>query len=610
MNINTNFTTLQRILLTSTFVLMALECIFAQKNVVWEKPVVSYTQYSFFELKRVELEKDRTSLYMQITFPPESWFRFSPQSYIEADGLRYEIIGSDSIDLGEMAYTSPKTRKKEFVLHFKPIPQNTKVFDMLESTQKGDFAFYYIHPNNYKIETPVPEDFHADYPEEDIWPDNTFGEEPAIVHFKALNYKKGMKMDLNINVHYFDITNPNSRNKSSFYLDDEGCADYSCKVYYPTSLTIELMSANGFSFAQPLVAPGKEVTILIDMLRDDHYPNSKVIGYKGYFAKTDRILDEGMTRVAENDNNEASHSPNPFKQCKTVSDFVILHDSLMEANLKNILNSQNPPAFVKLFPQRIEQVNERNIFYMMYNECDSLFNTQEFRDYIFRTRPKCFFSDNLQIEGGLKSMAKLFVGSEEKGFAPDLFRFIHSMSELNSNIIKSMPLLDDPNLSQLYDQKRQEVVAKISIEKEGLPKNIHYLELAKVAPEQTLQYLLDRYEGKTIFLDLWATWCAPCRQSHKEMEPVKQELKNKNIVYVYITSPASSLDEWKEIAKTISGEHYYLSHDQFKELGRHYKSGTSVPVYVIYNPNGELIYKSLGFSQVEPLKLALMKALE
>ena len=94
------------------------------------------------------------------------------------------------------------------------------------------------------------------------------------------------------------------------------------------------------------------------------------------------------------------------------------------------------------------------------------------------------------------------------------------------------------------------------------------------------------------------------------MEPVKQELKNKNIVYVYITSPASSLDEWKEIAKTISGEHYYLSHDQFKELGRHYKSGTSVPVYVIYNPNGELIYKSLGFSQVEPLKLALMKALE
>ena len=103
----------------------------AQKTVVWEKPVIGCSQYNYIDIQKVELAKDRTSLYMQITHPSNDWFRFSPQSYIEADGKYYEIVGSDGIKLGAEEYTSPNTRKRNFVLHFKPIPQNTKMFDML-----------------------------------------------------------------------------------------------------------------------------------------------------------------------------------------------------------------------------------------------------------------------------------------------------------------------------------------------------------------------------------------------------------------------------------------------------------------------------------------------
>ena len=179
---------------TILIALLAVVCLAgqAQKIVVWEKPVVGYSQYNFFDIQKVELAKDRTSLYMQITYPSDAWFGFSPKTYLEVEGKRYAITGSDSIELGKATQTSPKTMKKQFVLHFKPIPQKTKVFDLLESTQKGDFTFFYIHPSDYTIpETPVPADFRADYPEEDVWPKNVFSEEPAVVHFKAINYKKG-----------------------------------------------------------------------------------------------------------------------------------------------------------------------------------------------------------------------------------------------------------------------------------------------------------------------------------------------------------------------------------------------------------------------------------
>ena len=94
------------------------------------------------------------------------------------------------------------------------------------------------------------------------------------------------------------------------------------------------------------------------------------------------------------------------------------------------------------------------------------------------------------------------------------------------------------------------------------------------------------------------------------MKPVKEELRDKNIVYLYITSSTSPYEEWKEMIKTIPGEHYYLLPEQFEALGRLYQSGGGIPVYAIYNSKGELVHNSIGFAIVDPLKAGLMKALE
>jgi len=599
---------MKRFLLTSVFALMAFVSIYAQKPVVWEKPVIGYTRFNYFEIQKVELASDRTSLYMQATYPPDSWFRFSPQSYIEVDGKQYAITGSDSVELGERIYTSPKTMEKQFVLHFKPIPQNTKVFDMMESTRKGDFAFFYIHPDDYKMpETPVPSDFRADYPEDDVWQGNEFGEEPAVVHFKALNYKKGM--DAEIRTSFFDITNPNSYNENFFRLDDEGCADFSYRVYYPTQMQFYLSTSEGVSFMIPRVAPGKEVTILFDMLLDDRYPNTKVIGYKGYMAKFDKEQELFDMRYINDANDHTLPSyPQSWELYKTVSDIAALHDSLIPA-YQNALKKINDSDISDVTKYHYRDW-ELRFFSLMAEENDSLFNTQEFRDYIYRTRPKCFYGDYVYYDFDLKDVVKLFADSEEKGFGPDLCRFICAMSELNSGIIKTKPKLDDPNLSRLYDQKRQEIVAKITQQKEGLTQNIHYLELAEVAPKNTLQFLLDRYKGKTIFIDLWATWCVPCRAGHQAMEPVKQELKDKDIVYVYITDATSEFDDWKRMVKNISGEHYYLSPQQFEAVCDQFQTYGDVPAYIIYNPKGEIVHMSVGFESAEPLKEGLLKALK
>ena len=237
-------------------------------------------------------------------------------------------------------------------------------------------------------------------------------------------------------------------------------------------------------------------------------------------------------------------------------------------------------------------------------------NDTQWSDYVYRTRPRCFYGDYLKNDFGLKVFAPLFVNTKEQGLAPDRIRFIHSMSELNSGVFNPKPQLYDPLLSRLYDQKRQELSVKISQQKEGLATNVHYLELADVAPENTLQFLLDRYKGNVVMIDLWATWCGPCQLGHREMAPVKEELKDKNIVYLNLTSSTSPFEDWKRMVKDIPGEHYYVSNAQFDALHDLYKSEGGVPAYAIYNPKGELVLQQLGFSSVEPLKAGLLKALE
>ena len=87
------------LLLTSAFALMASLGTYAQKTVVWEKPVIGYSQYNYFEIQKVELAKERTSLYMSVTYPSDAWFQFSPQTYLEVEGDHYAITGGDSIEL-------------------------------------------------------------------------------------------------------------------------------------------------------------------------------------------------------------------------------------------------------------------------------------------------------------------------------------------------------------------------------------------------------------------------------------------------------------------------------------------------------------------------------
>ena len=114
-----------------------------------------------------------------------------------------------------------------------------------------------------------------------------------------------------------------------------------------------------------------------------------------------------------------------------------------------------------------------------------------------------------------------------------------------------------------------------------------------VAGAQLLQTIASQYSGKVVFFDLWATWCGPCKKGIAAMEPLKEQLKGKDVVFVYLTNESSPIDEWSKYVIKIPGQHYRIPNtlwNQIPNLG-------SIPQYYLYNRQGQEVWQQTGFSE-------------
>jgi thiol-disulfide isomerase/thioredoxin len=122
-------------------------------------------------------------------------------------------------------------------------------------------------------------------------------------------------------------------------------------------------------------------------------------------------------------------------------------------------------------------------------------------------------------------------------------------------------------------------------------KNTDHLKESKDA-DSIFKALLEPYKGKVIYLDFWGTWCQPCREEMKFAGAVKDALKGKDVVFMYLAnnSPEHS---WKNIIKEmgLTSEntiHYRLAAEQQSLIERRLAI-KGFPTYLLIDKEGNIV---------------------
>ncbi len=81
------------------------------------------------------------------------------------------------------------------------------------------------------------------------------------------------------------------------------------------------------------------------------------------------------------------------------------------------------------------------------------------------------------------------------------------------------------------------------------------LDAGKAAPDFNLPGInrpiqLSDYKGKVVYLDFWASWCGPCKQSFPWMNALQEKYGEKDFKVVAINLDVNT-EDWKKFLETV-----------------------------------------------------------
>lgn len=212
--------------------------------------------------------------------------------------------------------------------------------------------------------------------------------------------------------------------------------------------------------------------------------------------------------------------------------------------------------------------------------------------------------NNAFHEENLKNNMQLIFGISE-GFAFDV---VHTQDYLRT--LKNA----DPSETAFRDvrEKVGNIYLKEKViegyyarksEMDAVKSNAEYVPVTEA--DKRFDNLVKKYRGKLVYVDFWATWCAPCRDGIEKIKPLKAELAdNKDIVFLYITNHTSPDKDYQKMIPGIAGEHVKVSQDEWNYLVQKFNI-FGIPHYAMIDRKGRVVMNNMRLEN-GPLKKLML----
>lgn len=131
------------------------------------------------------------------------------------------------------------------------------------------------------------------------------------------------------------------------------------------------------------------------------------------------------------------------------------------------------------------------------------------------------------------------------------------------------------------------------------------------APDFTLTnmegeaFTLSDHVGKVIVLNIWATWCPPCREEIPDFIEIQNEMKNDGVLFVGVSLDETGWDVVRPFAKEFKINYPLVVDDG--TVDNKYGPISGLPTSFIINKLGQVELVAPGMVTKEQLKPILQK---
>lgn len=106
--------------------------------------------------------------------------------------------------------------------------------------------------------------------------------------------------------------------------------------------------------------------------------------------------------------------------------------------------------------------------------------------------------------------------------------------------------------------------------------------------------LLPELKGKKVYIDIWATWCMPCKAQFQYNDKIHELAQKNNVTLVYISIDSKEfINKWmSDIEKSnLKGFHIMANEDLLNDIKNVFfeDKTVSIPRYIFYDTNGKLM---------------------
>nr|WP_068892847.1 TlpA disulfide reductase family protein [Pedobacter panaciterrae] len=156
-------------------------------------------------------------------------------------------------------------------------------------------------------------------------------------------------------------------------------------------------------------------------------------------------------------------------------------------------------------------------------------------------------------------------------------KVVELKSDLNNNFSYSI-FLDKITNPELLSFLRNKLKAK---------KTFKYVNYKKNAEASIIEAIVKEFPNQHVYIDVWATWCAPCRAEFPYYPNIIEKYMNDVVFVLLCVSSEEQL--YKEILGKLpfKAHHYFLDDNQYTNLKNEFNI-TGIPHYIFINKSRKI----------------------